>query len=90
MDLNGCLNQVDDVWGIMWPNTMLNHFSVQPCPNHTNGHVVIGNCNVNIMIEVYFLIIILSLYIPSCDKFKFQEKPLVTVMLMEVGVSHPF
>ena len=41
MDLNGCLNQVD-VWGIMWPTTMLNHLSVQPCPNR-NGHDVIGN-----------------------------------------------
>ena len=44
MDLNGCLNQVDDVWGIMWPNTMLNHLSVQPCPNR-NGHNVTGNIN---------------------------------------------
>ena len=41
-DFKGCLHEVDDVWSIVWPNTMFNHLSIQPCPNR-DGHNVMGN-----------------------------------------------
>ena len=40
-DFSGCL-EVDDVWSITWPNTLLDHHSIQPCPN-PNGRHVMGN-----------------------------------------------
>lgn len=30
-DFNGCLSEVDNIWGIAWPNTPLDHISVQSC-----------------------------------------------------------
>ena len=38
-NFNGCLYEVDDTWNITWPNTLLNHISIQPCPNRKD-HVI--------------------------------------------------